>query len=209
MGCMPSDPTPTNTSLLKLLGGSIVVLLLISGVSGARTESTSRIAQMSQVISALAPQDIALGDQVQATYRVVVRDFPDGRKFGTQRLGKMGTVTAGPEEIAGIMWWYIDWEQSIVDGWTEEGYLQNTYNPVLAISATPLQPLYGEKVRLEWDARHVSSCTLRGPGVDTTGASGVAETPGLTADAAYTLICTTKWGGEAVQSISIKVGLRQ
>ena len=201
------NPSLSNTTLIKLLVVAVVVLTPLLLVSDATFEPASQTGQVVQAVSADVKRDIQINDQVQAAYRLVVRDAMEGRKFGTQHIGKVGTVLLGPEEMSGVIWWYVDWESSTVDGWTEEGYLENMYTPLLFVTADQQTVAFGKSARIDWNARHVAACIMRGPGVDMMGVRGSAETSGLMADSRYTLLCTTAEGGKAIHSILIRVSL--
>ena len=47
-----------------------------------------------------------------------------GDPVGTQLPGAAGTVTGGPEWADGYWWWQVDFDNSDIDGWVVEGYLQ-------------------------------------------------------------------------------------
>jgi len=78
----------------------------------------------------------SLGQQVQATSKVNVRQTPAGTLLGTQASGAVGTVTAGP--ISAVLngttyvWWTINFSSG-VDGWVGEDRL----NPYTSPTPTP------------------------------------------------------------------------
>ena len=207
MNSMGKGTSLSSTALLKLLGIGILLLFGMAFVSGIGAEPSAHTAQVAQAVSASEDQDIEIGEHVTATYKVTVRDSADGRKVGSQRLGKQGEVVEGPIEASGYTWWYVDWEWSATDGWTEEGYLANLYMPSLSVSADPQNVPYGGETRISWVARHVSDCTMRGTGLDATGTRGSTSSPALYADTTYSLLCATNEAGKTIQHVLIRVGL--
>ena len=65
----------------------------------------------------------SIGDRVQTTARLVVRDAAGGTRLGAQKLGALGIITDGPTKKGKNTWWQVDWKTG-KDGWSVEQYLQ-------------------------------------------------------------------------------------
>jgi hypothetical protein len=95
-----------------------------------------------------------IGDRVQVTNTIAVRSSPTAmdpegstNKLGTQAINTIGTVSTGttyanPSKSAdGLIWSYIDYDNSTLDGWSTESYLSayvapTTYSLTIIRSGT-------------------------------------------------------------------------
>jgi hypothetical protein len=70
------------------------------------------------------PNKFAIGDRVQTTATVNVRQSPSttSTKLGTHPSGSLGTVTGGPSNGSGYTWYQINYDTN-PDGWSVEQYL--------------------------------------------------------------------------------------
>ena len=68
----------------------------------------------------------AIGTRVQVVNTTInVRESPGGTLLGTQRVGSLGTVLAGPTVTPnGVVWYQIDYDSG-VDGWSGQDNLDN------------------------------------------------------------------------------------
>ncbi len=63
-----------------------------------------------------------VGDRVQTTTRVSVRETPGGDRIGSQPRNSKGTVIEGPIEGGSHLWYKVDYDSG-VDGWSSATYL--------------------------------------------------------------------------------------
>jgi hypothetical protein len=80
-----------------------------------------------------------VGDRVQVSgANLNVRQTPStsGALLGTQNIGALGTVTAGPTTATGYTWWNINYDSG-ADGWSIEDNLTITTTPAPNPNPTP------------------------------------------------------------------------
>jgi hypothetical protein len=65
---------------------------------------------------------LKVGDKVKTTAWVNIRSTAGGRWIGSQRAGRTGTITAGPEYANNLTWWKVNFTSG-VDGWVAGNYL--------------------------------------------------------------------------------------
>lgn len=89
--------------------------------------------------------DLYVGDRVQATANLNVRDTPGGNQIGQVSDGAVGSIIDGPQEAyyggVNYVWWKIIWDGSIT-GWSVEDWIKKIPgidNPptVVAFDVTP------------------------------------------------------------------------
>ena len=98
-----------------------------------------------------------VGDRVQTTARLVVRDAAGGTRLGAQRLAAQGTVVSGPVERGAHTWWQIDWDTG-ADGWSAGAYLvlagpaQQAGEPSITITSPEDRQSFarGETIHFSW-----------------------------------------------------------
>ena len=65
-----------------------------------------------------------IGDRARTTARLSVRDSAGGVRLGTQKLGALGTIVAGPVAKGAYLWWQVDWDSG-ADGWSVQDYIED------------------------------------------------------------------------------------
>ncbi|MGH8587161.1 MAG: hypothetical protein ACREWE_13615, partial [Gammaproteobacteria bacterium] len=90
----------------------------------------------------------AIGARVQVVNETInVRETPGGTLLGTQPVGSLGTVVAGPEVTPnGVIWYRIDYDSG-VDGWSGQDNLALATEPPETPPVTP--PLFEIGARVQ------------------------------------------------------------
>ncbi|HRH26614.1 MAG TPA: right-handed parallel beta-helix repeat-containing protein [Parcubacteria group bacterium] len=65
---------------------------------------------------------IKVGDRIKTTATINVRSSAGGRIVGTQRTGRVGSVTTGPSTVSRRDWFRVNFESG-VDGWVAVDYI--------------------------------------------------------------------------------------
>ncbi len=94
---------------------------IVNGFNAAL--KNNRIHNAAAVASA-TPSTFSLGDRVKTTAKLNVRSLPTTRSYllGSERLGSLGTIVAGPTIASGYVWWKVNYDNGIT-GWSIENYL--------------------------------------------------------------------------------------
>ncbi len=174
--------TPTNTSTYTLD---------CTGAGGSVSKSTT-------VTVTVPPPSTKfnVGDSIQTTSSVNVRDAANGNVLGTQNNLAIGTIIGGGTFAGGHHWWNVDFTNA-PDGWSAEsfltGYVAPAPLPTVTISASPSTITSGSPSTLAWSSTNATSCTASNGWTGTKGTSGsLSVTP--TANTTYTLTCTGTGG---------------
>ena len=132
--------TATDTSYSSTgLAAATTYAYTVSAYDGAGNTSTVSRSVRATTQSAPVTGKFKIGDKVQVTSTIAVRSSPtsvnSSNKIGTQAVGVKGTVASGstysnPTSADGLVWWYIDYDNSTVDGWSTESYLSAYTAPV-------------------------------------------------------------------------------
>jgi hypothetical protein len=114
---------------------STTYTLTCTGVGGSG--SASATVSVSTVTPPPTVNKFKVGDRVQVSgANLNVRQTPStsGALLGTQNIGALGTVTAGPTTATGYTWWNINYDSG-ADGWSIEDNLTITTTPTPALAS--------------------------------------------------------------------------
>ncbi len=103
--------------------------------------NTGTTAGVSVTVNNVVSGQFQIGDRVQVTATLNVRATANGTVLGQQQIGAQGTITGGPQSVAGFTWYQINYD-SAPDGWSADLYLTSaptttpgdTQNPTVSIS---------------------------------------------------------------------------
>jgi len=140
------------------LGGAVgftivcaVMFVPVLHASAADTQTEQKIQMLFKEVVQLQTQLSALlaytsnvqtsfkiGDTVETTDFLKVRKAAGTRakKIGVQNPGAVGEITSGPVSSSGYVWWYVDFQDSTIDGWVAEDWLGIVVSPEATADAT-------------------------------------------------------------------------
>ena len=113
------------------LSPSTVYSYTISAYDAAGNTSTqSSIYYM--ITQKAGATSLAIGSRIVTTANLNIRSTASvsGTKIGTEPIGSLGTITAGPTTADGYTWWQINYDTN-PDGWSVSNYLA----PAAALSS--------------------------------------------------------------------------
>jgi hypothetical protein len=116
----------TNFSTGNAVSGSLTVMPLttttysVSCIGAAGSASTSATVTVSNSVPTFA-----IGARVATTTTVTVLDKPNrntGNVIYTEAPGSLGTITGGPKNGQGFIWWHVGYDDGC-NGWSLQGSL--------------------------------------------------------------------------------------